>query len=384
MPAQEPIRVLHLITWLVHGGIEKWLLEMTRATPRSRCVMDFCCKGPAVGWRAGVARDLGATVWHCPLRPPGIGFIRRLKQILSEGRYDVLHVHLDAHSGLPVYVARSVGLPVIVTFHNTYFAPAVWWMKLPLMRNLRALYANRSVQYAVKHATLVTGVSRGVLESVYRPHAPDPQRSRVLYLGSVTPAPQSGEQRAALRQTIGVPPTAPVVLHVASFSPAKNHAGLLRIFQKIAAAVPGSHLVMVGDGVLRTSIEESVKQYPFRDRLHFLGARDDVPALMQASDIFLFPSLHEGFGIVLIEAQAAGLPIVAARIAGVTEAVQDGVTAILHDPADLEAMAASAVGLLIDPARARALGEAGRQRHRDNFTQEAAVERLLKLYAEVH
>jgi glycosyltransferase involved in cell wall biosynthesis len=384
MPAQEPLRVLHLITWLVHGGIEKWLLEMTRATPRSRCVMDFCCKGPAVGWRAGVARDLGATVWHCPLRPPGIGFIRRLKQILAEGRYDVLHVHLDAHSGLPVYVARSVGLPVIVTFHNTYFAPAVWWMKLPLVRNLRALYANRSVQYAVKHATLVTGVSRGVLESVYRPHAPDPQRSRVLYLGAVTPTPQSGEQRAALRQTIGVPATAPVVLHVASFSPAKNHAGLLRIFREIAQAVPGSRLVMVGDGVLRAAIEESVKDDPIRDRLHFLGAREDVPALMQASDVFLFPSLHEGLPVTLIEAQAAGLPIVASRIPGITEAVEDSVSALLHDPADLEGMAASAAGLLTDPARARAMGEAGRRRHHDHFTQEAALERLLQLYTAVH
>jgi glycosyltransferase involved in cell wall biosynthesis len=376
------MKVLHLITWLVHGGIEQWLLQMARTIPRSQCAMDFCCKGANLGWRADEAYEVHSEVLHCPLRPTVVGFVRQLKEILAAGRYDLLHVHLDAHSGLPVYVARSIGLPVVVTFHNTYFAPGVWWTKFAGVRHLRALYSKYSVRYAVDHATLVTGVSQGVLQSVYGRQTPDPQRSRVLYLGTPTPRPLTSEQKQALRQAIGIPPAAPLLLHVASFSPAKNHAGLLDIFARVAQRVPGVHLAMTGDGALRGEIEQRVRHQPYRDSVHFLGLRNDVTDLMQASDAFVFPSFHEGFGIVLIEAQAAALPIVASRIGGVTEAVEDSVTAILHDPADIDGMAASTVRLLTDADRRRSLVDAGMARHRALFTQEAAVKRLLELYAD--
>ena len=117
------MRVLHLIHWLVRGGIETWLLSMLRAVPRDECVMDFVCKGAGTGPLAPVAEELGARVHHCPLGPAHIPFARGLARILKEGRYDVLHCHLDVYSGFPVWVARRRGVRVISSFHNTQFPP---------------------------------------------------------------------------------------------------------------------------------------------------------------------------------------------------------------------------------------------------------------------
>jgi len=345
--------------------------------------MDVCCAGRNVGYLAPVARAVNAEVFHSPLRPTLLGFCRQLQHILRAGRYDILHIHLDTHSGPAVWVGRRLDLPVIVTFHNTRFPPHVWWAKLPLLRQLRQAYGKFSINYSVKHADLVTGVSNAVLDSVCADREVPPARTCTLHLGCPTPVQLSPQQSRSYRDRLSLPANDPLILHVGRFCAAKNHLGLLTAFGHVLEKVPNARLVLVGDGPLRTSIQTRAGKYGLAGSVHFLGLRDDVTSVMQSCDVFLFPSFHEGLPIVLMESLAAGLPVVASRIAGITEVVEDRVTGLLHDVQDVRGMAESVVKVLRDADYRRKLAEASKRRHATWFSIEAAADRLTTLYGRV-
>lgn len=373
-------RVLHLITSLNRGGIETWLVSMLREIPRSECEMDICCKGSNVGPLTESAEQLGAKVIHCPLGPGHIGFAQQLSRILVEGEYHILHNHLEAYSGFPVWVASRVGIPVITSFHNTHFTPQTRLTRLPLVRQLRSAYAFTSISYALRHSDLITGCSQGVIESL-NPHAKKLQkRSQVLYYGVNIPELSTSKERADFRSSFGWSADTPLILHVGRLIEQKNHIGLLTIFQRILEQIPTAKLLLVGAGPLQELIENNIIKRGLSKAVHLLGLRDDVPSLMSKCDIFLFPSHHEGLPVVALEANAANLPVVGSKIPGLIEAVQDGKTAVLHNIEDIKGMADSAIKLLNDHQYAAQLKNAGRTWVKDNYSTEISAKRLLETY----
>lgn len=377
-------RVLHLVTHLAQGGIESWLLSMLAAIPRRDCVQDVCAKGRSLGPWAEKARSAGAALHHCPLGPAHLPFGRRLAGILGAGGYDIVHNHLEVYSGYPVRVARRRGVPVVTSFHNTRFEPQESWARRPFMSQMRGLYRRASMAYALRHSELVTGCSRAVLEEL----DPDARlarenRSRVLYYGVPETEPGTKEARKRLREDLGFDEEARLVLHVGRFFPQKNHAGLLRIFASVLASAPSARLLMAGDGPLRPDIERLAGQEGLTPYLRFLGAREDVPALMACSDVFLFPSLYEGFGLAAVEASAAGLPVVAARVAGIREAIEEHRTGLLHEAGDSQGPAQSVIRILTHPALANELSRAGRSLVREKFSVAASAHRLTRCYEDV-
>ncbi|MBI4874084.1 MAG: glycosyltransferase family 4 protein [Acidobacteria bacterium] len=377
-------RVLHLVTHLTRGGIESWLLNMLAGIPRQECVQDVCAKGSSLGPRAGEARAAGATLYHCPMGPAHLPFGRRLREILISGRYDILHNHLEVYSGYPVRVARSCGTTVITSFHNTHFEPQEAWARKPVLGQLRTLYRRASIAYALRRSDLVTGCSQRVLDEL------DPNgrlarqaRSRVLYYGVAEPEPPAEAARSEFRASLGLDENARLVLHVGRFLPQKNHAGLLRIFAEIRRFVPDARLLLVGDGPLRLSMEALAAREGLTPFVRFLGVRDDVPAFMACSDVFLFPSRYEGFGLVILEANAAGLPVVAARVAGISEAVEENRTGLLYESGDAEGAARSVVRILTNPSLGIELSREGRRIVREKFSIPASARRLLQCYADV-
>ena len=374
------MKVLHLITWMVPGGIEKWLLSMLAEMPRESCAMDIACKGASVGPLADVARESGARVLHCPLRPSHVGFGRELRSILREGKYNIVHNHLANYSGYATWIARRENVPTIASFHNTAFPPETW-TRAPGLRQLRDVYSRRSMSYALRNSQFVTGCSEAVLESMAA-YAPRAANWRVLAYGVELPQIADESARRALRQELGWPDDALVVLHVGRFIEQKNHAGLLRIFARVAGEVPSARLLLVGEGPLTSEVENQIVALGLQEKARCIGVRNDVPHLMSCSDLFLFPSLHEGFGLVAIEANGAALPVVGSRIPGLGEAVEDGETAFLHSPHDEDAMATSTLSLLQNATLRRQIGQAGRDRACRQFTRAASAENLLRLYRE--
>jgi glycosyltransferase involved in cell wall biosynthesis len=373
-------KVLHLIHSFNQGGIENWLISMLRQIPRNKCEIDFCCKGKDIGPLAAIAQALGAKVFHCPLGLTHFGFAQKLKYILQSGQYEILHNHSETYSGFPAWIARQLGIPVITSFHNTNFAPQTSLTRFPLLRGLRSIYGAQSIGYALRYSDLVTGCSQGVIQSLDPQGTKIKQPSQVLYYGVNLPKKATSPERATFRHFFGCESETPIVLHVGRLIEQKNHLGILAVFKLVLEQIPTAKLLLVGEGPLRSVIEDAITERGLSKSILLLGLRNDVPSLMSKSDVFLFPSIYEGFGLVAIEANAAGLPVVCSRIPGLVEAVQDGETALLHDVKDIAGMAQSVVKLLDDRTYREQLGHAGQSLVKNQYSTEKSATHLLEIY----
>ena len=155
----------------------------------------------------------------------------------------------------------------------------------------------------------------------------------------------------------------PKLLCVGRLAEQKGHRFLLEAMPAILDAHPDAHLLLAGDGHLLRDLQEQAR--PLGDRVSFLGVREDVPALMAAADLFVFPSLWEGQGNALLEAMAVGVPIVATDIPSTRETIADGEHALLVPPGDAPALAAAVNRVLADPDLAARLADAARIRAQD-------------------
>jgi glycosyltransferase involved in cell wall biosynthesis len=184
-----------------------------------------------------------------------------------------------------------------------------------------------------------------------------------------------------LRVELGLPPGTPLVGDVAAFGWHKAQEVLVEATPWILRRVPDAHVAFVGDGECRPRVEETARRLDLLgSRVHFLGFRDDVPEVLGCLDVFVMCSVMEGLCTSALDAQAAGVPVVASAVGGLVEAVADGETGILVPPRDPEALAAAVARVLLDGGLRSRFGMAGRARVREGFSVKAMVEGTLKNY----
>lgn len=183
-----------------------------------------------------------------------------------------------------------------------------------------------------------------------------------------------GSAKPALRQE------ASLVGHVARLAEQKGQRYLLEAAALVVARRPDTRFVLVGDGELRDELEAQARSLGLGDHVQFTGARADVPELLASFDVFAFPSLFEGFCVAVIEAQAAGVPVVATPVGGIRETVVHGETGLLVPPRDPAALAEAIVRLLDSPDEARRLAGEARRQVRERFSETRMVEETLTLY----
>lgn len=343
--------------------------------------MDICCKGDSAGPYAPLALELGAGVFHHRLSPTQIGFVRSLQQLVARGAYDIVHNHLQAYSGLPVFVCRRLGVPVITSFHCTAFPPETW-LRRPGISQLRNAYATLSVKYALRRSVMLTGCSHAVVDSVRHTYGGNGRPWRVIYYGTDLAPVASKAQRQEFRASFGWPEETPIIVHVGRFAEQKNHAGLISIFELLLRRTPNARLLLIGGGSTRPAIEAMVQKRGLSRFVVFLGFRDDVPAILALCNVFLFPSWFEGLGVAALEASAARLPVVASNVPALSEAVEENVTGLLRNPNDLDGMADAVHRILSDTDFAHALGAAGRKRIAERFSKKGSADSLLRTYDE--
>ncbi len=375
------IRVLHLVYDFTPGGIERWVLSMLRAANKDRVEMDFCCWGPVLVPEEIPAeiRELGSKVFHCPLRATLISFVQGLVIILKNNSYDIVHNHMQIHSGISVMAAKQCGTTVITSFHNTNFAPQTIF-RFPLLHKLRELYGYLSINYAVSQSDLITGCSQVVLDTFSSKGRLPTERAKVLYYGVKVNRPPGEDERRAFREELGVPEAGVVITNVARFLPQKNYAGLIRVAERVISQDRRAHFVLVGDGPLRPEMEALVKARGLSWNFSFLGIRSDVERILSCSDIFFFPSLWEGLGLVIMEAMAAGLPVVASDLPVFKETIVDGKTGILWPLKDEAGLASRLLDFVVNPDKRQNMGEAGRERVKTRFSLEQAAKGLCEVY----
>jgi glycosyltransferase involved in cell wall biosynthesis len=191
---------------------------------------------------------------------------------------------------------------------------------------------------------------------------------------------QNVPSRREARFQLGLPQDAPILICIASLEVQKGHACLIEAMLKVRAACPRALLLLVGNGGLRRKLEKDVEIGQLLRNVTFLGHRTDIPLLLAAADLFVLPSLWEGFGLVLAEAGASGLPAVATSVDGIPEIIKHRVTGLLVQPGNKDLLAEAIVTLLQDDRRRLEMGEQALNLMKERFSMSAVAERMASLY----
>jgi len=290
---------------------------------------------------------------------------------------DILHIHdLPVQGFVLTILAKLAGVHhVIITLHGLW--RFYGWRK-PLLRLLFSFQ---------QHLVSFIAVSQATKDFWTREWGLPPEKIEVIWNGIELERFTDVRRSNALRKALGLDESIPIIGTVGSLTPKKGHRFLIQAVPMVLAHCPETHFVFVGEGELRESLYSLSHRLGVEQYVHFLGQREDVPSLLSQFDIFVFPSAFEAgqrigetFGIALVEAMAAGLPVVATRFSGIPEVVEDGVTGLLVPPGDSQSLANAIVTLLKDRTKARRMGLAGRKRAEQLFSVDRMVRRVEQYY----
>lgn len=363
------IRVLLATDSKEPSGVGQHMLTLARGLKQAVDPVLLFRDTPAAAPWIAQARDAGlaAEAIHSAFLDERVSDIA---STLARWGAQVMHVHAgiswEGH-GLAA-AGREAGIPAIVrTEHLPYTLRA---LKNPLLEHSYA-----SAAQAIDRIICVCEAARRTFRMSGLPSS----RFAVVHNG-IDPRP-ARRQRDAVREALRVG-DAPLVLTVARLTEQKSHVTLIDAMPAVLASHPDTRFLWVGTGPLEGMLRAHAQALGITQHLHFLGRRDDVPDLLGAADVFCLPSYFEGHPLVVLEAMAAGLPVVAARSLGITEAVRNEVTGLLF-PFAHSALLAHALGSLLgDRALARQLGEAGRAEVRQRFSAARMARETLEVYRE--
>jgi L-malate glycosyltransferase len=355
------------------GGTELNAVRTAERLDRSRfelTVFTLSLEGPMADRYAAI----GVPVVHMPT-PSLVGWSagRRalaFARVLAAGRFDIVHCH-DKYSNVFATVAgRLAGVPAIIASKR--------WLRTSLPHRILNTVAYRLAGRVLANSD---GVARSLRRVEFVP------ASRIAVVPNFVEADAfllpSAEERARRRAALGVPTEAVVVGITARLHDVKDHASLIRATARIADRFPELRVVVAGEGELRPSLERLAESLGVADRVVFAGFVPPRPNPHALFDVSVLCSLHEGFPNAVVEAMAAGRPVVATDVGGTPDAVEHEVTGLLVPPAQPERLADAIASLLADPERAARMGRAGAERARARFDAAAIVESLEALYVDL-
>lgn len=294
----EPIRILQVVTYMGRGGLETMLMNYYRHMDRSRVQFDFLTHRQEKADYDDEIAHLGGKIYHLPrLVPWSMGYRRALNQFFqSHPEYRIVHVHQDCLSSVILKAAQHNGVPVrIAHSHNS-----------SQDKNIKYLIKLYYKQFIPRYATQLFACGEDAGRWMF-----GGKDFRILQNAIDVSAYQfQPGKRARVRSALRIPEENLVLGHVGRFSHQKNHLFLLDIFSSVHSQNAETTLLLVGDGELRPQIEQKIQDLGLGGSVILTGVRSDVPDLLQAMDLFVFPSLYEGLGIVVVEAQASGLPCI--------------------------------------------------------------------------
>jgi glycosyltransferase involved in cell wall biosynthesis len=310
-PDRNPLRVLHILGRMDRAGAELRTLDVMHELGPSRCESHFCALSGQVGALDPEILRAGGYVHYLGLSPL---FPVRFLRLLRRWRYDVVHSHVQYFSGFLLWLARLARVAVRVAhFHTTDDGQG----QSP-RRRLQRWVMKRLIR---RHASAVISVSQGVMRTNWGLGSAADSRFRVLYEGVGLEVYGHCINRARMLAALGIDASSKICIHVGRLDPPKNHLRLIEIFRELRHVDASVHLVLIGRGGndLERAMLARANATGLSAYVHLLGVRDDVPAWLQASDLLLFPSLFEGLPGVVIEAGAAGLPVLASDLPGIQE-----------------------------------------------------------------
>lgn len=385
MPDERPIRVLRVIARLNMGGPALHVAYLSAGLAErgydTTLVAGSLARGE--GSMAYVAESRGVEVVQVDALSREIAPLRdavsvlRLARLIRELRPEILHTHTakaGAVGRIAALVAGEARPRIVVhTFHGHvlrgYFGPA----RTLLFRWLERVLARRT--------TRLVAVSPQVRDDLVALGIAPAGKFEVVRLGIELGERLSGDAgREEIRALLGIPPERFVVGWVGRMTGVKRTDDVLESLRLLREQGVDAALLMVGDGPDRDHVEERASQLGIVRHCFFLGYQEDVSGWYRAFDAMILPSANEGTPVVVIEALAAGCPVVATRVGGVPDVLHDGVDGFLVPPGDTEAIAARLGELARDPALRARMGEAGRTSVPPRYAVERLVDDVDRLY----
>lgn len=289
------IRVLHVVTHMNRGGLETMIMNYYRNIDREEVQFDFLTHREYDGDYGEEIKALGGVIYHLPkLNPFSCKYRNALDHFFCEHpEYTLIHVHQDCLSSVILKIAKQHGVRVrIAHSHSSSQDKGVKYLVKLFYKHFIPKYAT-DLYACGKDAGdwMFNGAEYNVLNNAID------TRQYVF----------CGKRRISMRRSLHVNPDELLVGHVGRFCYPKNHVFLIDIFNEIQKILPAK-LVLIGTGELENEIKEKVKLLGLREKVIFTGLRSDVSDLLQAMDVFVFPSNYEGLPVTLVEAQASGLP----------------------------------------------------------------------------
>ncbi len=351
-----------LATYLEHFDVTRFALRVCVLTERD---------GNPI---ADGVRQLGISVDLVPI--PNLRTLTglpRLVRYLREQKADILHTQLQFSDALGSIAARILDIPTVSTLHIVDGVP----------RSQRSSLRRKFAWWSLRHfCSRIIAVSEAARQHYLGSGNVSAEKIITMYNGinltrfTVLSDAERREKRAAL----GLPPDAQVMLTVAVLRPAKGIQYHIEALPKILKLVPNAYYLVVGDGQHRDALESAARQHRVADRVIFTGARKDIPDLLALSDLFVLPTLDDALPTVLAEAMAAGKPIVACRVGGVPEMVEDGRNGLLVPSRQPDQLADACLQILQNSNQAQKMAQNGRDIVEEKFNVVTQAKKLSDLY----
>jgi glycosyltransferase involved in cell wall biosynthesis len=366
-----PQVVFQILPSLAVGGAERLVVHLVERLSRERfSPVCICLESPLGTHYEARVRASGAPLYFLGKGAGASGSVlRQLNALFRQYRPAVVHTHI---------IGLNYAYPLMLRYHtparvHTVHSLAQREMGVRVGAWVRMLAFRYRLSGVVPVA--VADEVRASIQQMYG--YPDPPLiPNGIPTDEYAPDP---DKRVQWRQAHGIEPYATVLVHVGRFAPPKNHALLIEAFAQVRSDAP-LYLLLVGGGELENAVREQVAALGLQERVRFLGVRADVADILRASDVFVLSSRVEGNPMSVMEAMAAGLPVVSTAVGGVPELVREGVTGLLVPSEDAGALAQAMQALVDDPVRRQAMGAATRQHAVAHFD----IRHTVRMYEELY
>jgi len=373
-----PLKITYVLPNVESGGTERHVLSLARRLDRSHFSLSMVTTAGGGSLYDDFSSLMPVTVLGEPKRSKRFrkGPLEHLRTIwvvarlLRRSTPDILHAYLPAANVIGPMAARFSGVPRVIVSKR---ALAEYKAHYPLLRRVEPL-GNRL-------ADVILVNSDAVRRDVERTERHWDGKFRKIYNGVAPIGRWEPDETMAFRRREGIPADAFVALCVSNFYLYKGHEELVEAAARIVPAFPNAIFLLVGrDSGTLDATKARVRERRIEGSVRFVGSRTDVPDLLRVSDLFVHPSREEGFSNAILEAMAAGLPVVACDVGGNPEAVVDGETGRLVPPRDPERLAGAMVELIEDESKRKVFGDAGLRRAAERFSLDRMVGEMESLY----
>lgn len=296
---EEPIRIAQIVGKWLGGGVEAVVMNYYRHLDHSKIQFDFICDDDSTNIPYDEIEKLGGKVILIPPYQKVFKYQKELRRVLREGKYKIVHSHINTLSVFPLYAAKKVGVPVRIA-HSHSTTNKKEWKKNLLKQVLRP--------FSKKYATNYMCCSELAGRWLFGDKAYDD--GKVYLLNNAIDLDKfkyDKKIRDKKRKELGIKEDTIVIGHIGRFVAQKNHTFLIDIFNQFHKKEKNSILLLAGQGPLQEEIKNKVRELGLDDSVRFLGQRNDANELYQVFDVFLLPSLYEGLPVVGVEAQASCL-----------------------------------------------------------------------------